>query len=608
MNSKNTKRALLGSVVAMLVCFSMLLSTTFAWFTDTAVSGSNVIVSGKLDVALVDANGASLEGEMIEWATADNRAQDEILWEPGCTYETEPFYVKNNGNLALKYQVVINGIEGDAKLLEAIEWTVTVGDATTALADLKGELLAGASTGAIVLSGHMKEDAGNEYQDLTVNGISVSVFATQLDAESDSFGPDYDEDAVYGDYFVTDAAALADAFANAENGDVIALMADMVLTEKVAVAKGKAVTLNLNGNDVSLVAPVADVNGDGSITSADNQMIFQVKGDLEVVGEGTVSMKHTGDNMGWNALSAVFSVEGGTLTLGEGVVVAHKGGTDMAFAVDVNTTLGNTTLNVDGALLSSTYTAVRLFNFNGSNKATVNYNSGIVDGTKRDIWRQADGPAAINIADSIAYTTDDGAYIYTFTASGAVVENTTELTSAIKNDSTIIVSEGEYTLPTLAGKSGVTLVGTEGTVVGGESTSTGFGGNFGKDTTIKNITFSGATNGVRWSYAQGGTSVFENCTFAGDSTYGFHIDESNGATFIFNNCTFSGFNAFAGDLTKVVFNNCTFLNNGNYGHTNIWSVGEFNNCTFGAGTSVGPGGTSAVVTIDGVQIDGVVEF
>ena len=253
MNSKNTKRALLSSAIALLICFTMMLSTTFAWFTDTAVSGSNVIVSGKLDVALIDANDASLEGEVIEWAAKDGRAQDKILWEPGCTYETEPFYVKNNGNLALKYQVVINGIEGDAKLLEAIEWTVTIDGVKTDLATFEGKLYptTAPKSGAIVLSGHMKEDAGNEYQDLTVNGISVSVFATQLDAESDTFGPEYDEEATYGTYVELNAGDnLLAAMASAE--------ADMPLTIK------------LNGN---VEWPTEGHHGENDITPASSILI-----------------------------------------------------------------------------------------------------------------------------------------------------------------------------------------------------------------------------------------------------------------------------------------------------------------------------------------------
>lgn len=194
---KSTKRALLMSALALITCVSMLVGSTFAWFTDSVTSAGNTIQSGTLDVDLVDAVGNSMAGQVIEFKTADNRAQNQILWEPGCTYETKPVFVVNNGNLALKYEIAINGITGDAKLLEAIEWTVTVGETKTELAALKGTLLAGEKSEAIVLSGHMKEEAGNEYQDLTVEGISITVFATQLAHESDSFDNQYDALATY---------------------------------------------------------------------------------------------------------------------------------------------------------------------------------------------------------------------------------------------------------------------------------------------------------------------------------------------------------------------------------------------------------------------------
>ena len=165
----------------------------------------------------------------------------------------------------------------------------------------------------------------------------------------------------------------------------------------------------------------------------------------------------------------------------------------------------------------------------------------------------------------------------------------------LENGATIQLAAGLYTLPSLSEYEGITIIGDEngGTVIGGENATTGFGSNFGKNTTIKNVTFSGSTNGVRYSYAKGGKTTFEKCTFAGGSTYGFHIDKSNGAEFEFTNCTFSGFNAFAGDLTSVTFNNCTFKSNGNYGHTNIWSVGRFNNCTWEDKTSVSGAGDNA---------------
>ena len=63
MNSKNTKRALLTSVLAMAVCLAMLVGSTFAWFTDTATTGVNKIVSGNLKVDIVSKEGTSLQGK-----------------------------------------------------------------------------------------------------------------------------------------------------------------------------------------------------------------------------------------------------------------------------------------------------------------------------------------------------------------------------------------------------------------------------------------------------------------------------------------------------------------------------------------------------------------
>lgn len=177
-------------------------------------------------------------------------------------------------------------------------------------------------------------------------------------------------------------------------------------------------------------------------------------------------------------------------------------------------------------------------------------------------------------------------------------------TTVFENNATIELPKGTYTLPSLADYESITITGDAngGTVIGGKNQSNAFYyQNFGKNTTIKNVTFSGSTNGVRYSYANGGTSTFDNCTFAGGSTYGFHIDQSNGATFVFNNCTFSGFNAFASDLVKVTFNNCTFENNGNYGHTNIWSIAEFNDCTWGDNTSVSPAGNNGKLYFNGKE-------
>ena len=192
-NRKSTKRALLGSVMAMVLCLAMLVGATFAWFTDTASTGVNKIQAGKLDVALEmkDAAGqwVSAEGKTLDFVKA--AAGEQILWEPGCTYTLPELRVVNNGNLALKYKVIITGINGSAKLNKAIEWTI--GDVAMGAE----QHLAAGESNAFTIKGHMKESAGNEYMNESIDGIAITVVATQDTVESDSFNKDYDAGAEY---------------------------------------------------------------------------------------------------------------------------------------------------------------------------------------------------------------------------------------------------------------------------------------------------------------------------------------------------------------------------------------------------------------------------
>ena len=192
-NRKSTKRALLGSVMAMVLCLAMLVGATFAWFTDTASTGVNKIQAGKLDVALemqnADGKWVSAEGKTLDFVKA--AAGEQVLWEPGCTYTLPELRVVNNGNLALKYKVIITGINGSAKLNKAIEWTI--GDVAMGAE----QHLAAGESNAFTIKGHMKESAGNEYMNESIDGIAITVVATQDTVESDSFDKDYDADAEY---------------------------------------------------------------------------------------------------------------------------------------------------------------------------------------------------------------------------------------------------------------------------------------------------------------------------------------------------------------------------------------------------------------------------
>ena len=239
-NRKSTKRALLGSVMAMVLCLAMLVGATFAWFTDTASTGVNKIQAGNLDVQLVDENGNSLEGKTLEFKKAANAAEGEaVLWEPGCTYELPAVYVKNNGKLALKYKVAITGINGSAKLNEVIDWTINDADLSA-----DHSLSAGATSEALTIKGHMKESAGNDYMNESIDGIAITVYATQDTVESDSFTNQYDKNAAYP---VVNVTELKEALTN---GGVVAVTEDIQTNniEDTAAARiviSQPTTLNL---------------------------------------------------------------------------------------------------------------------------------------------------------------------------------------------------------------------------------------------------------------------------------------------------------------------------------------------------------------------------
>ena len=181
------------------MCVVMLLGTTFAWFTDTATANVNTIKSGNLHVEIQNKAGTAID--KLEWVKENGDVianQDDILWEPGCTYLLTPFKIVNTGNLALKYKIEITGLDGSAKLLKVIKFTYKTEDGNTFDMTAEGKLAAnGGTTGMITVSAHMDELAGNEYQNETLTGVKFTVVATQDTVEYDSNGNTYDKNATY---------------------------------------------------------------------------------------------------------------------------------------------------------------------------------------------------------------------------------------------------------------------------------------------------------------------------------------------------------------------------------------------------------------------------
>lgn len=202
-NKKATKRALLTSITALAMCVVMLVGTTFAWFTDTATANVNKIQAGKLDVALemfdtAQGKWVTAEGKTLNFVKAAGGENQAILWEPGAEYKLPELRVVNNGNLNIKYKVEVTGIQmnrqpvaGVFDLNDVITWKadgLTLGTEAT---------LNPTESKAFTISGKMDTAAGNDYQGLTINGVSITVYATQATGEYDSTRNDYDTSAGY---------------------------------------------------------------------------------------------------------------------------------------------------------------------------------------------------------------------------------------------------------------------------------------------------------------------------------------------------------------------------------------------------------------------------
>ena len=356
--AKSSKRALLLSALAIVLCIAMLIGTTFAWFTDTASTAVNKIQSGSLKVGIIDMQGNSLEGKQLKWQAADGREQDEILWEPGCTYYLAPFQIQNNGSLALKYKVVINGVSGDSKLLEALEFgfyyfSVGFGEERSLDELIEGGKLdnvaeyPGLCTAPIYIVAHMKDDAGNEYQGLSIDGIGITVVATQDTYEKDSFNNQYDKDAPLDFVPVSTAAELKSVFANAADGEAV----NVSLTNDIDLGEDKTlmivdensdigdINIQANGHTVKNAVAGARVL---QMAKSDTARTITITG-AKIVSEGAVT---SNENRGVQ----IFSVDNATVNLVKCDI--EMTANDYSYPVKIGGTSKNTTVNITGCTLT----------------------------------------------------------------------------------------------------------------------------------------------------------------------------------------------------------------------------------------------------------------
>ena len=271
-NFNTTKRALFSSVIALLICFTMLLGTTFAWFTDSVTSANNIIQSGTLDVQLLmdaDVNGTY---DDISDSTSPIFSADTI-WEPGRT-QVAYLAIKNNGSLDLKYTVCLNVQNVTKNLNEVMEYAiVSEADANNKVTAWNGGESVAVGTQSVLedkalesgdiyyfaLVIHMDELAGDEYQGGEIS-FNLTVVATQLsdnaqypEVDSVTVPENNTEDVV----LITENIKVTVPAADAVGGDVYEIVVSNENTTTDSVTEETTVSF-----DVTMYKNDAKVSGD----------------------------------------------------------------------------------------------------------------------------------------------------------------------------------------------------------------------------------------------------------------------------------------------------------------------------------------------------------
>lgn len=351
---KSTKRSLLLSALSMLMCLSLFVGSTFAWFTDSVVSGENKIVAGNLDIEL------EYYDENDEWKTVDGATNlfDETLWEPGHT-DVVYLRLKNVGSLALKYKLSLSvasetpgiNVYGDEFLLSDYIRMGVVEDAQPSFASRDEARAAVTNNNGIIgegyaAAGEMTKDADDLYMAVVVYmpesvdnkanyrgekvptiDFGINLVATQLTHEEDSFDDSYDEDATYviatGDDMVLSGTDFNTLVTNNGSVDVnnVNITNDNVGFENYGDATLNNVTIKAGTPGTQAYGYALNVY-DNSTTELNNVNVESANGGIGVVGGADLTFNSGNVSIDSKSTSARYlfyvSGEGSTLTINGG--------------------------------------------------------------------------------------------------------------------------------------------------------------------------------------------------------------------------------------------------------------------------------------------------
>lgn len=628
---KSTKRALLLSALSLLMCVSMLIGSTFAWFTDSVTSSGNIIKSGTLDVEMYWADGTEAP-DSATWTDASTSAIFNYdKWEPGYV-EVRHIKIANVGTLALKYQIkiVANGEVSDlADVIDVyyVDPAVQVsnraqltdanklGTLTEVLANLantaNGELPAGEND-TITLALKMQESAGNEYQGLSIGSdFSVVLMATQDNVEKDAFDEDYDDieipdkdiQIIDGNtyYYLNDGNVVLRSVPYGNVGSSFTVPDGVTV---IGIAKDKNDT---NGPVFSKYSPVESITLPEGVKEINARAInmktltsINFPSTLTYIGEQ--AFKQTGMS---------------ELTIPANVKVIDEGAfRDMANLTTV-TVKGNVAFDNYAFRSCPNLTSIYLLGddvtFSGSQFATHSDNG---DATGITIYvKNTTVAARVYAAQTSAYGYEVKVLGAAADGSGAVsvtqVKNATDLDTALAEGKNVVLSgnmnfnSSETTANSGYGATGVSV---KGSVLDGNGYSLGIN-NWGTwdsavhttGGTIKNLTINSGMRGIFMGSAT--ADVYIDNVIINGTVYTFNSDGGSKDYGVYiSNSTLNGWTSHSDVHKEVVYTNCNFGKGGGYAYCRPYGPTTFKNCAFEEGFAVDAVGQ---VTFENCTIGGV---
>ena len=591
-NRKTTRRALVLSLLSLLLCCSMLVGTTFAWFTDSVQSGKNTIIAGNLDVELEYAK--VVNGQLTNWAPVAGKTDvfdPNALWEPG-RVEVAYLRVTNLGTLALKYQLGVNvASETVAKNVADEEFklsdhlvfkVVEMPDALTTYTDREAVATAAGTekglkdyngtttplevggTDYVALIVYMPETVGNEANyrgtcpEIT---LGVNLFATQKDVENDSFGPDYDKEAWGEGFKVYNANDLQSAIDAGETN--ITLMDDITLDTAIVIPasastyslRASGITINMNGKSITTEAAYDDNNAKASSALVNN-------GVVTLVGEGEIKAlnNYTVRNYGTMVIDGITVANGimnfADLTVESGNISNSRTGKHTIYGNNAKLTLNGGIFHNDNPGNATIFAYAGEVIMNGGEytiadgTATLGWTSCLLDAQGNAKYTINGGTVKGEIRD---YNKNTTVYGGTFTHNSVKNFVADGYKAVASNGNYIVVSADAITTTDKlvaainAGKTNIELLPGEYELRFTNNTS------FNVDnTTIKGIgevKLAISSSEAWYGRIQGSDVTFEN----------IHFTSAVGATgkATYNACTFDSWAICASGNEETYYNNCT---------------------------------------------------